>query len=139
MGGSVGLHGTDGDSYRRAEALGATRIAGKRAGRALYQLASSLRDAALITPSGSMGADSARRAGFDPETFDIARGSNRHVGFGYSIHYCLGAAIARLEGALGLGAFLERFPNASLATDAFEWDPLVLSRSLRRLPIRIDR
>lgn len=73
----------------------------------------------------------------DPETFDIARGSNRHVGFGYSIHYCLGASIARLEGALGLGAFLERFPNASLATDAFEWDPLVLSRSLRRLPIRL--
>ena len=77
-----------------------------------------------------------RRFG-DPETFDIARGSNRHVGFGYSIHYCLGAAIARLEGALGLGAFLERFPNASLATDTFEWDPLVLSRSLKRLPIRL--
>ena len=73
----------------------------------------------------------------DPDTFDIARVSNRHVGFGYSIHYCLGAAIARLEGALGLGAFLDRFPNASLATDTFEWDPLVLSRSLKRLPIRL--
>ena len=73
----------------------------------------------------------------DPETFDIARPSNRHVGFGYSIHYCLGAAIARLEGALGLGAFLERFPHVSLATDSFEWDPLVLSRSLKRLPIRL--
>ena len=71
-----------------------------------------------------------------PETFDIARTSNRHVGFGYSIHYCLGAAIARLEGALGLGAFLERFPKVSLATDAFEWEPLVLSRSLKRLPVR---
>ena len=46
----------------------------------------------------------------DPETFDIDRLSNRHVRFGYSIHYhyCLGAAIARLEGALGLGAFLAR-------------------------------
>ena len=75
----------------------------------------------------------------DPETFDIARRSNRHVGFGYSIHYCLGAAIARLEGTLGLGAFLERFPNVSLATETFEWDPLVLSRSLKRMPIRIDR
>ena len=74
----------------------------------------------------------------DSDTFDISRGSNRHVGFGYSIHYCLGAAIARLEGALGLGAFLERFPNASLATDTFEWDPLVLSRSLKRLPIRLE-
>ena len=72
-----------------------------------------------------------------PERFNIARRSNRHVGFGYSVHYCLGAAIARLEGALGLGAFLERFPGASLAADTFEWDPLVLSRSLKRLPVRL--
>ena len=63
--------------------------------------------------------------------------SNRHVGFGYSIHYCLGAAIARLEGALGLGAILERFPGATLAADTFEWDPLILSRSLKRLPVRL--
>ena len=73
----------------------------------------------------------------DPDTFDVARPSNRHVGFGYSIHYCLGANIARLEGALGLEAFLGRFPNASLATDRFEWDRVVLSRSLQRLPIRL--
>lgn len=72
-----------------------------------------------------------------PETFDIARRGNRHVGFGYSIHYCLGAAIARLEGALGLGAFLARFPRVSLAADTFEWDPLILSRSLKRLPIHL--
>ena len=72
MGGSVGLHGTDGDSYRRAEALGAARIAGKRAGRALYQLASSLPDAALVTVSGSMGADAARAAGFDPDVVSDA-------------------------------------------------------------------
>ena len=71
----------------------------------------------------------------DPDTFDVARPSNRHVGFGYSIHYCLGANIARLEGALGLEAFLGRFPNARLATDRFEWDRVVLSRSLQRLPI----
>ena len=72
-----------------------------------------------------------------PDAFDVTRRSNRHVGFGYSIHYCLGAAIARLEGALGLGAILERFPDASLATDNFEWDPLILSRSLKRLPVRL--
>ena len=73
-----------------------------------------------------------------PDKFDITRGSNRHVGFGYSIHYCLGAAIARLEGALGLGAFLDRFPRVTLAADRFEWDPLILSRSLKRLPVRLD-
>ena len=72
MGGSVGLHGTDGDSYRRAEALGATRIAAKRAGRALYQLASSLPDAGMVTVSGSMGAEAARAAGFHPEVVSVA-------------------------------------------------------------------
>ena len=72
MGGSVGLHGTDGDSYRRAEALGAIRIAEKRAGRALYHLASSLPDAGVVTVSGSMGADAAREAGFDPEVVSVA-------------------------------------------------------------------
>ena len=74
----------------------------------------------------------------DPDGFDIARPSNRHVGFGYSIHYCLGANIARLEGALGLEAFLRRFPDTSLATDRFEWDRVVLSRSLKRLPVRLE-
>ena len=73
----------------------------------------------------------------DPDTFDITRPSNRHVGFGYSIHYCLGANIARLEGALGLEAFLRRFPDARLATDRFDWDRVVLSRSLTGLPIRL--
>lgn len=72
MGGSVGLHGTDGDSYRRAEALGATRVAGKRAGRALYQLASSLPDVGMVTVSGGMGADAAHEAGFDPEVVSVA-------------------------------------------------------------------
>ena len=73
----------------------------------------------------------------DPDTFDVARPSNRHVGFGYSIHYCLGANIARLEGALGLEAFLRRFPDVSLAADRFEWDRVVLSRSLKGLPVRL--
>ena len=73
----------------------------------------------------------------DPDVFDIARPSNRHVGFGYSIHYCLGANIARLEGALGLEAFLRRFPDVTLATDEFEWDRVVLSRSLKALPVRL--
>jgi len=72
MGGAVGLHGTDGQSYRRAEALGATRIAAKRAGRALHQLASSLPDADMVTVSGSMGAHAARTAGLDPEVVSVA-------------------------------------------------------------------
>ena len=89
----------------------------------------------LLLAQASANRDPRRFAA--PDAFDVTRRSNRHVGFGYSIHYCLGAAIARLEGALGLGAILERFPGATLATDTFEWDPLVLSRSLKRLPVRL--
>jgi cytochrome P450 len=75
----------------------------------------------------------------DPESFDIERSPNRHVAFGYSIHYCLGAAIARLEGTLGLRAIAENFPDLSLDADALEYHPFVISRSLRALPLRRDR
>jgi cytochrome P450 len=73
----------------------------------------------------------------DPDRFVPDRRPNRHVSFGYSLHYCLGAAIARLEGALGLGAIIERFPEMRLADATLEWDPLVVSRSLKRLPVEV--
>ncbi len=47
----------------------------------------------------------------DPGTFDIRRTPNRHLGFGYGIHFCLGAPLARLETRLVLAAMLDRFPN----------------------------
>ncbi|QBD79483.1 cytochrome P450 [Ktedonosporobacter rubrisoli] len=47
----------------------------------------------------------------DPERFDIRREPNRHLAFGYGIHFCLGAALARLEARLALQALLQRFPN----------------------------
>ena len=71
MGGSVGLHGTDGDTFRQAARLGATPIAEKRAARALYQLASALPDIEVLTASGSMGADVARDAGLDPGVIPV--------------------------------------------------------------------
>ena len=72
MGGAVGLHGTDGDSHRTAESLGATPVAERRAGRALHQLASSLPDIEVVTVSGTMGADAARIAGFDPRVITVS-------------------------------------------------------------------
>jgi cytochrome P450 len=58
----------------------------------------------------------------DGDRFDIHRDIGAHVGFGYGIHYCLGAALARLEGRIALEEILKRFPewevdvaNASLA------------------------
>jgi len=47
----------------------------------------------------------------DPERFDIRREANEHVAFGYSIHFCLGAPLARVEGRIAMNALLKRLPD----------------------------
>jgi cytochrome P450 len=54
--------------------------------------------------------------------FDIDRDPNPHVGFGRGIHFCLGAALSRLESKIALGDLLERFKNFELASDE-PWQP----------------
>lgn len=67
MGGSVGLHGTDGDARRRAEALGAVPIAGKRAVRGLRRLGAAP-GARVLAAGGPMGEDIVRSLGWEAET-----------------------------------------------------------------------
>jgi len=50
-----------------------------------------------------------------PENFDVAREPNEHVSFGEGIHFCLGAPLARLEGAIAIEQMLEKFPRLQLA------------------------
>ena len=79
----------------------------------------------------------------DPERLDITREPDgrreTHVGFGHGLHYCLGAALARQEGEVALGALLRRFPGLSLAVDPadLEREPLPGSWRLARLPLRL--
>jgi cytochrome P450 len=47
----------------------------------------------------------------NPDTFIATRHPNPHVGFGYGIHFCLGAALARAEAHIALTGMLQRFPN----------------------------
>jgi len=50
----------------------------------------------------------------EPEKFDIAREQKDHVAFGEGIHFCIGAPLARLEGAIAIGELLRRFPRVRM-------------------------
>jgi cytochrome P450 len=53
----------------------------------------------------------------NPSRFDITRDPNPHLSFGHGIHFCIGAALARMEARIALGQILERFGELSLARD----------------------
>jgi cytochrome P450 len=58
----------------------------------------------------------------DPNRFDIGRDPNPHVAFGHGIHFCLGAALSRMEARIALTDLLARFKRFELATDQ-PWEP----------------
>ncbi len=71
----------------------------------------------------------------DAERFDIRRNIDHHLTFGYGIHFCLGAALARLEGRVALDEVLQRFPEWEV-----DWDTAVQARTStvrgwERLPV----
>jgi cytochrome P450 len=75
----------------------------------------------------------------EPESFDIRRHPNDHLSFGEGIHFCIGAAPARLQGRVILGEMLRRFPHLSLAPDFVpRYAGSVFSRGLRELRVRVD-
>jgi cytochrome P450 len=64
---------------------------------------------AILLVVGSANRDERRYE--DPDRFDIHRDLSQHLTFGYGLHYCLGAALARLEGRVALDEVLKRFPD----------------------------
>ena len=72
----------------------------------------------------------------DPLALDLARSPNRHLGFGGGAHYCLGAAVARMELQVALRSLLERYPTIELA-GAVRWRPSFIIRGLESLPLRL--
>ncbi|MGH9928942.1 MAG: cytochrome P450, partial [Pyrinomonadaceae bacterium] len=77
----------------------------------------------------------------DPEQFaapaqlDIERKPNRHLAFGHGLHYCVGAALARLEGQIVINTILSRLPKLRLSTEDLEWNRNFTLRGLKSLPV----
>ena len=68
----------------------------------------------------------------DPHRLDVGRRPNPHLGFGWGLHHCLGASLARLEAEVALQRLFERYPRLRLA-EPVGWGGGVLGR-LARLP-----
>ncbi|MGI5338376.1 cytochrome P450 family protein [Streptomyces sp. CA-181903] len=73
----------------------------------------------------------------EPDTLDLARSDNQHLGYGHGIHYCLGAPLARLEGRTALATLLRRLPDLRLSADPADlrWRGGLIMRGLRTLPV----
>lgn len=71
-----------------------------------------------------------------PDTLDVGRTPNAHLGFGMGIHYCVGAPLARVEIAAVLTALTKRLPGLRLAAEP-ERRPEFVIRGLRTLPVTV--
>jgi cytochrome P450 len=67
------------------------------------------KDSIVLLLNGSANRDERRVP--DGERFDVHRPEIPHLSFGHGLHYCLGAALARLEGRVALEEFLQRWPT----------------------------
>jgi len=71
----------------------------------------------------------------DGDRFDIHRRIDHHLSFGYGLHFCLGAALARLEGRVALDEVLQRFPTWEIDWDNAEQARTSTVRGWKRLPV----
>jgi cytochrome P450 len=62
-------------------------------------------------------------AHFDnPDAFDIRRARNRHIAFGFGVHFCIGAPLSRAEGFIVFDTIMRRMPHIRLVDDEAKWD-----------------
>ena len=73
----------------------------------------------------------------NPQGLDIARQNNRHLTFGFGLHFCLGAPLARLEAQLCFAGLIRRFGKIERAAGETEWIDSLAMRGLSRLPIQL--
>lgn len=73
----------------------------------------------------------------DPDRLDLTRARGKDITFGLGPHYCLGAALARAEGEIGISALLRRQPTLAQKDSAIAWQETAAVRGLKSLPIRV--
>lgn len=71
----------------------------------------------------------------DPDRFDITRDPNPHLGFGYGIHHCAGAQLARLEANVAFGRLFQRFADLTAMEAAPQWRSDGVVRGISGLPV----
>jgi unspecific monooxygenase len=71
----------------------------------------------------------------DPERFDVARTPNNHLGFGFGIHHCLGAPLARMEAQVALTSLVRRAPGLALTVEDVAYKSNVVLRGMESLPV----
>ena len=88
----------------------------------------------MVILNGSANRDERRYP--DADRFDIHRQISHHLAFGYGIHFCLGAALARLEGRVALDEVLKRFPEWDVDWDNARMARTSTVRGWESLPVR---
>jgi cytochrome P450 len=71
-----------------------------------------------------------------PDRFDLHRDEGTHLSFGYGLHFCLGAALARLEGRVALEEILERWPTWDVDIGGGQMAHTASVRGWGYLPVR---
>ncbi|HLX87626.1 MAG TPA: cytochrome P450 [Acidimicrobiales bacterium] len=73
-----------------------------------------------------------------PEEFDIGRSENPHLGFGFGLHHCIGAPLARLESQIALDTLLRRARTIELDTEELVYKDNIVLRGLAALPVHVN-
>ncbi len=89
----------------------------------------------LVMLPAAAGRDSAQFS--HPDAFDVTRADNRHLGFGFGIHHCLGAPLARLEAQVALGTLARRFSSVELVTDPPPYKDNITLRGVASLEVKL--
>jgi cytochrome P450 len=91
---------------------------------------------AVLTLVGAANRDE-RRFGDHAEAFDVTRTPRQHLSFGVGAHYCIGNALARLEGRIALDELLSRFPNWEVDIDNAVFSSSSTVRGWDSMPARV--